>query len=292
MRPSNAQLAVSFVLLLGCGAVAEAPTEADGDEPWDPQPDLAGEGGMGAGGVDASGPRPDQQVTPGDPPAGSDSSDAGAPHPTPAPTHTGTWTGYAENHQFPSGSDAITVTFDAFDASAITGHVVFGPGPAAAAPDPNSVLLEALGYNPYGPQENYAYSLVDASLEGERLRFSIVPLEVWNGFCASFPPIVDEINEGQFGCIPNWAFTSDGTEQPGACYLTNPMTGQNEEFDCAQYQFCHGVLGICECDASACATTEFAAVVTFDVVVGESAMDGSVDGLSGLHNVHLKRAPN
>jgi hypothetical protein len=91
------------------------------------------------------------------------------------------WTGYIENHMFPSGSDAIVLKFAADANGVVAGSIVFGMGtPPPPATDPNvgypsNLLADA---NTRGPglaigfvAEGYAFD--GGSFDGHRLRFTV-----------------------------------------------------------------------------------------------------------------------
>jgi hypothetical protein len=189
----------------------------------------------------------------------------------------GIWQGELQYFEFPSGSSAIQLELHVDPE--LGGEAVFGEGPARQAPDPNEVLDTV---EDRSLRESYAYPLHDVVLEGNRLRFHVDTHDVWEGFCSSLPPIEDDDVAGSYRCIPGWPFMGMPTDEPGACYLTNPETGQNEELDCARFWFC-GILGFCDCDATAC-HADRGFIVRFELMLSGPELRGPVAG-GGIRDV-------
>ena len=108
------------------------------------------------------------------------------------------WTGWVENYQFPSGSDAIKFSFAADSADQIVGQVMFGGGPPLSPPTDPSV-----GYPPgctdwsCGQIEGFSFSTVSGSFVSGRLRLAVDQNEIWKDWCALQTP-----NSSSTDCIP------------------------------------------------------------------------------------------
>ncbi len=213
------------------------------------------------------------------------------------------WSGYVENYQFDSGSDALTVTLSAMSSTAVTGHVKFGAGLVGPFTNPEAPGngYNGLGQPPYRLAiEGFEYTVVDGTFDGSRLQFSIAETEVWQSWCALQPPIADAVNPGQYECLPNYGGV--GVEGGSTCFLQNPTTGVIERVGCGAAGLClPPPLTICVCDAHTCGL-DMPARVHFDVQVSGSKMDGSEAGLThdlsispgddltsrgDVHNVHI-----
>ena len=193
------------------------------------------------------------------------------------------WTGYIENFKFPSGSDAVKISF-AVEAGTgqVIGTVIFGNGTPPPPPtDPN------VGYPPgyiagfpaaSFVQEGYGYTVRNGTLAGSRLKVGVRLVELWTGWCALQTPV----------------------DSSGFCVHNNPATGQDEPIDCAKLRLCEFDM-VCRCDASAgtCAVTIDGDYndISFDVTVDVTAVraDGSVVGnlgdANGNYNVHFTKDP-
>jgi hypothetical protein len=221
-------------------------------------------GGSGAGGGSATGGTGGGVVEPG--------------------PFTGTWKGYVENYTFSDNTDVVTIFLDAVQ-SQVAGHVMFGDSAPLPPPtDPN------VGYPPGaisgGPAPDikatpgFYYTIVNGSFDGERLKFDVSLNELVKQWCEMQAPIVDDVNAGMYHCTPNWS----GGSIDGKCFLDNPDTGQKDFYDCAKVALC---MFTCQCTAQSC-SVDLNGGPTFDMQLVPPNADGSVDGLGGLHNVHLK----
>jgi len=198
----------------------------------------------------------------------------------------GTWTGYAENHSFPSGKDTITVVITD---EALSGHVVFGDAAPLAAPDPNVGYPPGLGSDPFAatdlprPAEGFEYSLHDGSVDGTRVQFAVAPNEVWEEWCALQTPIADEVNAGRYACLPNWGTIAGDA----GCWQTDPSTNTDVPVDCGKLALC-GPGGVCECSSTEC-TVDANPYATFDLQLDANELDGTAAELHGLDHVHFER---
>jgi len=208
--------------------------------------------------------------------------------PEPGP-FTGTWKGYVENYTFSDNTDVVTMTLDAVEAQ-VAGHVTFGDSPPLAPPtDPN------VGYPPPGssgnpggipyveikPTPGFAYAIGGGSFDGQRLKFTLALHELYKPWCEMQTPIADEVNAGNYSCVPNWA----GGGIDGKCFFDNPETGEKVWVDCGKVALCQTV---CQCTAQACSVT-LSPGPAFDMQLNPPNADGSVAGFDGnVRNVHLK----
>src|SRR5262249_5094128 len=143
----------------------------------------------------------------------------------------GTWTGYVENYSFFDGSSTLAITIDAVTAT-VAGHITFGSGPPLAPPtDPN------VGYPPGIDFENsslwsvypgYSYALIAGSFDGQHLKFQVDHRELWKQWCELQTSYADQMNAGNWNCLPNWGFTDTGSQ----CYQQNPATNEAVYVDC------------------------------------------------------------
>ena len=119
------------------------------------------------------------------------------------------WTGYLENYQFASGSDAIALSFATDPTGIVLGTVTLGAGsPPPPATDPEAVYPP--GYTRFsGITEGFPFTMAQGTLIGSRLRFTIWVTEVWSGWCALQTPI-----PGSPWCVPYrvYASTSDDSQ--------------------------------------------------------------------------------
>lgn len=197
------------------------------------------------------------------------------------------WTGYIENYQLPSGSDAIHLTF-AHDATGIVvGSMTLGTGaPPPPATDPSvgyppgiAAPALALAYIADG----FPYTMANGSLVGERLRFDVKPDELWTGWCALQTPQPG----GSGRCLPGWATMATGNFT--TCSMTNPATGQVVPVDCAKFVLCSQA-SVCSCSATACYPTFDVGIMIFDLTFAGTTASGSVAGQTS-HNIHLTKDP-
>jgi hypothetical protein len=205
------------------------------------------------------------------------------------------WTGYVENHTFPSGSDVLKLTFATDSKGVAVGTIVFGQGtPPAKATDPNVGYPPDLvsSSQPKGPgvalgpgvaqqyvAEGFPYPFDDGALAAHRLQFKANLSQLWASWCALQTPPVD----GSSGCVPNWGGGEDST----GCFLQNPQTKANVKVDCGKLFLCM-IASPCECGATGCGvTTQNVAIAAFDVFLSGDTASGSVQATFGNNNVHF-----
>jgi hypothetical protein len=194
------------------------------------------------------------------------------------------WTGYVEMHQFPSGSDAVRVSFSSDSSGVVVGTVTLGSGtPPSPATDPNAY------YPPGVPDgfwseaiEGFPFTIANGTLVGSRLRFNIWETELMNSWCALQAPV-----PGSYHCLPDWA--SQGSMSGTDCSQTSP-TGQVVHVSCPKLWLCE-VYPVCTCTAAGC-TQDFGVGMSLDVSLSDTRADGSFSGTDGVpHNVHFTKDP-
>jgi hypothetical protein len=206
--------------------------------------------------------------------------DPTAPHDAAA----GEWTGYIENYVV-SRSDGVTVEFDSLSDTSVSGRIIFGdanaPVPDFSDPHPYISNGKNTGgaHNDEFPAESYPFTLLDGSLTGTRVQFTVNNDEIWQQWCGQQTPIPDELNPGLYRCVPNKGFAYDDQQR---CYIAG-----GPQIDCAQVALC-AYNETCACDAQSCSVTEQGP--HFDMSMQEDRMDGSIAALGvGDVNVHLMK---
>jgi hypothetical protein len=205
---------------------------------------------------------------------------------------TGTWTGYVESYHFASGSDALTVVLASDGKGNVAGTIAFGAGtPRAPATNPDVAdppVPGATGTSLNLPiVEAMPLALHDASLTlgGTRLQFAANTAEAWKPFCELQTATYDLGTGGPFGfaCLPN---TGGGPLGSACAYSTPGNPTVPIPVDCGKLTLC--TYRICACTATGC-TVNSPPDVSFDLVIGGSAANGSTTGRLGDKNVHLTR---
>jgi hypothetical protein len=195
---------------------------------------------------------------------------------------TQSWTGYVENFNFDSGSDAIKLTFATDADGQIAGQVVFGAGtPPPPATDPN------VGYPPslmFGQKftvaEGFPYTIGHGTLSSQRLRFTVPTWQLWTQWCALQTPAPGGM------CAPNWS----GMKIGDVCSQKNPATGQSVAIDCEKLFLCN-MTQTCTCTAQACSVNALGDGVPFDVFLTGDSASGSINFAGNDRNVHFTRDP-
>jgi hypothetical protein len=222
---------------------------------------IAGAGGGGAAGVSGTGM-------------------GGIGGSMPDATLVGTWVGYVENHYFASGSDEVRIVITD---GAPSGYVVFGNGMPPPAPDPNTGyppsndpggVAGAGGRYAIDVYEGFRYTALAGNVTRDRVRFKIKSSELWQEWCALQTPVPLQDGSEGYGCMPNLGYSSDGTR----CFQAD------KQVDCGKLQLCTS--GVCECTAQSCKAYGYGDTV-FDLDHKAKELDGSVNGIFGLHNVRL-----
>jgi hypothetical protein len=207
----------------------------------------------------------------------------------------GTWTGYIENYQFPSGSDVLVLALPAQDGGSASGTIVFGHGSPLPPPPtdptvpyyPNPQNTNAI---PGALLEGFPYTVIAPSLDGSRLRFSMASREPYRPWCelqTSYLWFATAPN-CTFGCLPNWSGKGNGSPA-GPITLTNPDGGPNMVVSSGYFALCADPSSAaCDCDPTLCTVRlDRPAGPTFDMQVTAGHMDGSVVIGGGTNNVHF-----
>lgn len=202
------------------------------------------------------------------------------------------WTGYVENHKFPSGSDVIKLTFGIDATGQVVGKVYLGNGtPPPPATDPN------IGYPPdQYPNginrgrgdlvEGFAYSMASAVYSSRRLQFGIRDVELWEGWCALQTPVPDSDM-----CLPNWSGGSVPGSPGPSCYQNDPTNGKRVFVDCRKKDLCFMEL-MCSCTTRACsANLSFGATVAFDLAISGNDASGGTTGFPMGQSAHFTKDP-
>jgi len=245
------------------------------------------DGGAGTGGT--QGPSPDAMTPEGGatdvPTSGQDGSIVAE-----------SWTGYIENYMFPSGSDAVHISFVTDGAGQVSGFISLGNGTPPPPPtDPNvgypaDLLQQAFDVTSASRSyvaEGFAYSMHAGTFIGGRLRFRQEGGDVWRDWCAIQTPA------GTSGrCLPNAGFMISGDHM--SCGLYDSATQQYTPVDCGKLALCGGLGSVCRCDTQACTLDENAGSgrTTFDITFDGLRASGSTSGqLGDDRNVHLTKDP-
>jgi hypothetical protein len=197
----------------------------------------------------------------------------------------GQWTGYVENFSFPSGSDAIQLSF-AVSGNGLTGTVILGQGsppPPATDPDapwPVGWPAPSEGFRYARTIEGFAYTAHDIRSENQRIRFTVLLTDAYLPWCALQTTYRDA--QGNFACMPNVGWSNDGS---GQCVLnTTPTT----TVPCARIDMCVPGGTICACSAQGCVSAE-GMPTSFDIALRGGVGDGSMSRTMNQNNIRLTR---
>jgi hypothetical protein len=202
---------------------------------------------------------------------------------------TETWTGYIENYQFASGSDAVAVVFESRDATSVTGTVVFGEGTPPA-------MNPCIGYPPTEdgmydrritsrPMEGFPFTQRAGRVQDGRVRFAVSLGEQWGQWCEQQASYLVNSELGYYSCVPGEA----ASRGPGGCRVRSAELESTVFVDCGTLELCQG-LSVCDCDASGCSAAEVMRI-TFDLHPDGQRLVGSVADLDGqVRNLRLTRA--
>jgi hypothetical protein len=204
----------------------------------------------------------------------------------------GTWTGYVESYQFPSGSDAIVLSFSAPSGGSPSGTIVFGQGSPPPPPtdgdagySPNGAMGNAI---PTSITEGFVYTVLSSSFDGSRLRLGVESREPYSPWCALQTSYSWSANACTFGCLPNWP-AMGGASPSATSILDNPDGGPNLVVSTGQFTLCEFPYGVCDCDPTSCTVRLDQPNWTFDMQFTSGHLDGS--GVLGTgnnpYNVHL-----
>jgi hypothetical protein len=215
----------------------------------------------------------------------------------------GVWTGYLENLQFPSGSDAVSLTFaeDATGAGTLT--VVLGSAAALPPPptDPGQVwpvpTEDTTTLKNY-PRiaEGFAYPAHEVVWEGSRVKFKVASAQAWTVWCGlqtSYPS--NNYPPGQYSCVPGgsgaFSWGPDAGGGPATCFGEDCKSLTDIPVTCGQLALCVSG-GRCACNTTGCGPSPLHDL-SFDLTFAGASATGSGTGLAtGATNVHLTQAAN
>jgi hypothetical protein len=281
-------LGLALALASGCDA-NHVLGVADGGAP--------GPGGPGGSGAAAAGGTKDASGTIVRDDGGVTVKDATPPGPEVGPLGPSqTWTGYVENFMFPSGSDALVLTFAADSQGNAVGTIVLGHGtPPAPATDPNVGYPPGLGMNQFlgvpGPGdfylEGYSYPFDQGVLTTQRLHFTANLNELWVGWCSLQTDV-----DGSGSCLPNSGGMAAGNG--ASCAYGDPNhPGEYIPVDCGKFELC-GPLGPCACTPSGCTVSPnetSGEVLSLDIAITGATANGTVDAPFGTRDVQFTKSP-
>lgn len=189
----------------------------------------------------------------------------------------GVWTGYFENFNLPSGSDALKISLSV-DGDLVSGELVLGtanepPPPMRPASVPDAGIdYDGGGIPGEGYVEGYRFQLQDLRWESRRMKFTVKLGDYWKPLCDSYQPVT--VAGQTFICPSGW---SSG---PGAeCALDD-----GTPIDCNLLQPCV-IGGPCQCTDTSC--TPAAGELKVDVALRGDNGDGTAN-LNYGNNVNIR----
>jgi hypothetical protein len=198
------------------------------------------------------------------------------------------WSGWVENYQFPSGSDALKLSFAVDESGNVVGHITMGSGtPPAPATDPN------VGYPPgftlgsmLPAWEGFPFTMLDGRSTTNRLRFTINTSEPWAGWCALQTPMDDT---GM--CLPNWGGSMDPSTNHCEMYSSDSPP-KTITVDCGKMELCNHMM-VCTCSATSCwlNANGVGSGQTFDMAIAGDIASGSGIVGNDMRNIHFTRDP-
>jgi hypothetical protein len=212
-----------------------------------------------------------------------------------AAENAGTWTGYLENYNLPSGSDALKIALD------VSGGVVSGTfvmGTVAPPPPPTDITTPWPPGSPpivtfadvtasnfpipdQGIVEGFAYEARDIAWENLRLKFKVALGDAWRPLCDLYAANPITVAGQPVVCPTSW-----GWERGVGCTVGQTVLSDAD---------CQHVLIACtstfqpRCVCSETTCTPFAGDLSVDVALHDHRGDGSVAGPIEA-NVRLTRA--
>ena len=214
---------------------------------------------------------------------------------TPDSPLVGKWSGYVE-----AANPEDTFTLDirgASETAGVCGTLTFVSRPYTDPSIPADyqflpVTDPELGYPPeFGmiaaftqPWPGFANTLMQGTLEGQRVRFVAATTEPWREWCSLQTPRASV--DGTYGCLPEGAIVRCAAD--GACTLTNPPSGGPQPVDEGKAALCGALLfhprgttggsSTCVCNASGCAARADFSYPLLDLIFNGSEADGTKEG--------------
>jgi hypothetical protein len=185
----------------------------------------------------------------------------------------GSWNGYVENFNGPPWDTLRLVVLGASEGTGLCGTLTIGTGaPPPPATDPNVGYPPGVEIVPFGQPliVGYSYTLLEGSIQGSRVRFSIGLREVWREWCRLQSVCADKINPGQYACVPN----GPAHASESGCVVTDPSSHEDQLFDCNKFHLCNIAGGACHCTESGC-FAEPSPSMTFDLQLRDAELSGS-----------------
>jgi hypothetical protein len=222
--------------------------------------------------------------------------------------YLGSWEGYIENYQLPSGSDTIRMTITSSDGVNLTGTVIFGDADPPAPPTDPTVgypttfdWVHGFENAPYDifvdpvPWDGFVYTPLQVELATERLRFKLSTREFWKAWAELQTPssaqtcglgrVVPDTPEGgpYLGHNP---VTGDcvlcsgwqpGNADPNVCLYPRTPIDCGMEVLCGVTIECQDHWNLVDCTADGCTVPiEQELNVGLDMVVDGDVLSGSV----------------
>jgi hypothetical protein len=209
----------------------------------------------------------------------------------------GTWKGYVENYQFPSGSDSVAITFSQQTGGPITATVTYGEGTPTPATDPNADYPPGTTWGPAGGQistfllEGFPFTALNVAFDGTRLQLQTSANDAWTSWCALQTPTPDGWPMCYYSCLPR---SGGGGNQDAGVTVTDPVTGQMTTVSFCKAWLCDlGPEHPCTCSATKCTADLSQPDTSLDMQLSPSKLDGSIKGLTNLtvSNVHFTLSP-
>jgi len=217
---------------------------------------------------------------------------------TPDSPIVGKWSGYVE-----AADPEDTFTLDirgASETAGVCGTLTFSrpyTDPSIPADYEFSPVTDPeLGYPPeFGmiaaftqPWPSFANTLLQGTLEGQRVRFVVATTEPWREWCSLQTPVAGV--DGTYGCLAGKAPPVPVVRcaADGACTLTNPLSGGPQPVDEGKAALCGALLfhprgttggsATCVCNASGCAARADQSYPLLDLIFDGSEADGTKEG--------------
>jgi len=178
---------------------------------------------------------------------------------------TGTWRGTIEGYEFPSGSNAITLTVAEDTEGNVTGTVHLGEGESPPPTDPSvgypTDVHFALDVGdrqaPSPPYDDFSYTVVAGNFDGIILSVDFDAREFWRPWCELQNAVFPAPNG--FGCVPPITVGLAVTD-PGRCFYSTGQPGIGMEVDCDKFVLCDPIVSLgpfmnvmpCGCDGNRC----------------------------------------
>jgi hypothetical protein len=214
----------------------------------------------------------------------------------------GTWSGYAQTFQLPSGSDALTLVFKQQGDGTLAGTLTFGTRPAPPpATDRDASYPPSQGQNPLNLAsiEGVPYSTLHANVSpnGTRLQFDINTLELWQGWCALQTPhsvVTGFTGSGTltaYECGPSGPYNSYEMGRDGGCWWYDDSSPDPSFVSdagtvpvaCGMAVLC--TQQVCTCTATSCDIDMCQTNVHFDLQLTGSTLQGSAATTPGFANI-------